>query len=221
MRINTELIEKNKYIVVDSNNLIFHIKEHLKDSKHLTTESYMNYMRLIVKLFHDKYPNHIIFHNMKDPNLDFQISELKKKSGCTTIKNSYKKTLEELLLPYKNTYIMIAYGENKSRDDFGVILLSSVLKNNIIISRDRYKDVVQTNFDTKNVEFIIYGDDAEKYKKLIDMPFLHIDKGDVTHKLVGYRIVAGDKIVIFNKKINKNSLAGEYVMNIGEELITK
>ena len=178
----------------------------------LDTNKYFELLNMIIEKLNIELPNKNIFIVLKDPENDKQLSDVMQFLGEENLNKGYKKYFNKLLKPYKKTRVLMTYGETKSRDDFAVLWLSDQLgKNTIIVSRDRYSDIKETNQDNTKIKFVIYGLNASKYNKLLNKPFTHINNAS-RNNLVGYSFSKKYSTAFYNKKKNKKSIASEYVL---------
>jgi len=103
---------KNRDIIIDGNNLLFYLKN-------TGNKSYEYYLDKAIE-FCDRFDNDVYFVIKLNDKAKVNIKE--------KIKN-------------KNLTVIISKGSSKSRDDYAVINLCSKLKNPLVLSRDRYRDV--------------------------------------------------------------------------------
>lgn len=208
-----EFIKSVDNIIIDANNFIYKLNDYMEGDK-LDTVKYFDLLNNIIEKLNLELPNKNLFIVLKDPENEKQEADVKQFLGNDNIKKGYKTYFTKLLKPYKNTRILMTYGDTKSRDDFGILWLSDQLgKNTIVLSRDRYSDVRETNKDNDKIKFIVYGKDASKYNKLLSKPFTHISSAS-RHNLVGYSFSKKYNTAFYNKKKNKKSIASEYVLII-------
>jgi hypothetical protein len=205
-----------KSIVIDGNNII-----HYLGNKYGSTYLH-NFRRSIIsvsKLF----PKKEIFFVLKDPphiRLKENIILSIKTSMSSTQEDAeqiyvqlFSKFITSQIAAFPKVRVVMAYGSSKSRDDFTAIYMSSVLPNSIILTRDRYSDIVDISIDNNNLNYYVYGKSTAKYEKMLNKKqFKTIGRWDITNKLVGISITKTMTPAIYNKQVNEKSLAGSKVL---------
>lgn len=206
-----DFIKSIDNIIIDANNFIYKINDYMGYNK-LDTNKYFELLNMLIEKINIDIPNKNIFIVLKDPENDKQLSDVKNFLDNDNLNKGYKKYFNKILKNYKNTRILMTYGEKKSRDDFAILWLSDQLgENTIILSRDRYSDIIETNQDNTKIKFVIYGSNASKYNKLLNKPFTYINSTS-RNNLVGYSFTKKYNTAFYYKKKNKKSLASEYVL---------
>ena len=127
--LNRNININDREIVIDGNNLLFYLKK-LDSDKH----DYEYYLDKAIK-FCDRFNSDVYFV--------IKLSNKEKISMEKKIKN-------------KNLTIIISKGSTKSRDDYAVVNVCSKLKNPLVLTRDRYRDITQTVLE-KPDSYEIYG----------------------------------------------------------------
>ncbi len=206
-----EFIKSIDNVIIDGNNFIYKVHEYEGNEGHPTVPEYFSLLEKIIGKLHDELPKKAILFVIKDPETETQTEKVKEYLKCKNIKTGYKKYLTNLLKKYPSVRIIVAYGDDKPRDDFAALWLSDQLgEKTILLSRDRYSDVTKTNKNVENVKFITYGKNANKYNKLLNKPFAYIDRSSrVT--LVGYSFSKKHNSAFYNKDVSKKSDASDYV----------
>ena len=208
-----DFIKSINNIIIDANNFIYKLNDYIGGNT-LDTNKYFELLNIIIEKLNIELPNKNIFIVLKDPENDKQLIAVKEFLGDDNLKKGYKKYFNKLLKQYKNTRVLMTYGEIKSRDDFGILWLSDQLGDNtIILSRDRYSDIIETNKQNDKIKFIVYGNNASKYNKLLNKSFTHITNAS-RNNLVGYSFSKKYNTAFYSKMKNKKSIASEYVLII-------
>jgi hypothetical protein len=213
--IDKNFIKNIDNVVIDGNNFIYRFFEYEGNGGYITTEQYFEYVEKSIKLLNKLLPKKNIFFILKDPENETQRKKAQEYLSCEVLDAGYKNYFNKLLKKYVKVRVIMAYGNSKSRDDFAAIWLSDQLgEKTILLSRDRYADVHNTNETTGNVKFVTYGKQVVKYNALLNKSFAFIDRASVRISLVGYTFSKKHKTAFYVKKINKRSNASDHVFVI-------
>ncbi len=176
----------------------------------MSASEYIDGIDKAAALITSQFPDKSIFFVLKDPETTSQEAELKALFSVKTIKQAYKTITKDLLKKYTNIRFVIAYGAAKSRDDFTAIWLTDILgESTILLSRDRYRDI--SDMYSNKVKFVVYGKDATKYNKKLNLAFPHISRGIIKNTLIGYSFRDDIHDGFYKKATNKRSMASDIV----------
>lgn len=175
-------------VILDGNNFIYKLYEANKlpnEPKYPLPDKYISLIESSIHALNKAIPDKQIFFVFKDPETDTQLQYFLNITKTKNIKAAHKMYFSQLIEKHPNVHVLVAYGDDKYRDDFAAIWLAEVLgSTSILLSRDRYRDV--DNMKRKKIKLVVYGNKAEKFNKLINLPYTQIDKLSVKCNLVGY-----------------------------------
>lgn len=207
-----EQTSKVKNIVIDGNNFVYrYYADSTGKNRMPGLDEYYEYISKSVKLLADNLKDKNIFIILKDPETEEQSKFLMKKYNATTVPTAHKIAFYDLTKKYPNVRFIVAYGDEKYRDDYAAIWLTDVLGDNtILLSRDRYSDIRE--MQGKKITFQVYGKNARQYKKQLNKPFTHINRGILTSSLVGYSFSKKRKTGFYTRYMKgRKSLASDLV----------
>jgi hypothetical protein len=210
-KVNRKIIHTFDNVVIDGNNFLYRFREDVdKTTGTITTKEMISYMQRMVKLLHKHFPKKSLYFVFKDPETKDQEDDLMKHFKVKTIKQAHKKLFNDLTKGYPNVNFVIAYGEEKYRDDYAAIWLADVLPTDtILLSRDRYKDVGEMK--SSSIKFKAYGKKTNKLNKILNKPFNYITKGSVKTALIGYSFDSNTQSGFYDKTVNQKSQASDVV----------
>ncbi len=204
-------------IVVDGYNFIHRFREDFYDAqrKYISVKETLAYITQSVKLLTKHFPDKNIYFVLKDPEKEQQVTELLNELEAKNVKEAHKKFFKTITDAFPKTRFVVAYGEEKYRDDYTAIWLAdSLSESTILLSRDRYRDVQEMR--SPKVKFAVYGKDAGKINKILNKPFSYVTKGAVNAALVGYSFTRKRKSGFYERTVNKKSNASDlvYIFNV-------
>lgn len=212
--INPKFINTFNNIVIDGTNFLFKLRDYEKHTNKMDTNEYVTYIEKTVKLVSEKFPDKNLYFVFKDSETKKQENNLLDLTGTSTSRKAHKQIFSDLYKSYPNCRFIVAYGDDKYRDDYAAIWLADILPNEtILLSRDRYRDVNEMN--CKKIKFVSYGKDSAKINKLINKPFNFVTRGSVKSTLVGFSFNKSKKTGFYNKRTNKKSEASDTVYIFG------
>jgi hypothetical protein len=212
--IDYEKIKTFDNIVIDGNNFIYRLKETLKNNSKLDAKEYTSIIRKSVKLIDKHFPNKNVYFVFKDPETEKQEKDLLELFKVDKVRQAHKSMFNSLVKEYPKIRFVVAYGDEKYRDDYAAIWLADTLPDDtILLSRDRYKDVSQ--MASSNIKFKTYGKRATAIDKIINKPFNYITKGSVKSALIGYSFSKKRKSGFYDRRVsNRNSSDVVYIFNL-------
>lgn len=212
LRMNKKEMDTFDVVIVDGNNFMYRYAEATGKSKSdvFTAEKLIIYMDSAIGLLLQHFPKKTIYFVFKDPETQEQTQDMLRITNTKKITDAHRALFDTLIAKYPNVKFVVAYGEDKYRDDYAAIWLSeSVYEKSILLSRDRYKDV--SEMSGGNIRFIIYGTDVEKIQNQINRPFNYITKGSVKANLVGYSFMNTKNSGLYDRKLDRKSQASPFV----------
>ena len=197
-------------VVIDGNNFLYKYHNYIVNSSNISAKEYLSYIKTIVKLISTHFPTKNLYFVFKDPETDRQKQELLDELNVDTVKKAHRKFFGDLAKKYPKVRFIVAYGEAKYRDDYAAIWLADTLPDDtILLSRDRYKDVV--DMQSAKLTFNTYGRRASAINKIINKPFNFVTKGAVKSVLVGYSFSKTNVNGFYSKDVNHKSSASDLV----------
>ena len=202
-------------IVIDGNNMIFQYAISKNKSPYMDASEYINNIKGITELLNKHFSNKNLYYVFKDSETKKQANDLMAITKTNTVRLAHKKIFDDLYKKYPNTRFVVAYGDEKYRDDYAAIWLADTLPDDtILLSRDRYRDV--SEMKSQKLKFTTYGKRASKINKIINKPFNFVTKGSVKSALIGYSFNLSKMSGFYQKNKNKKSAASETVYIIGK-----
>ncbi len=203
-------------IVIDGNNMLFQYAISKGKSPCSTAQEYISNIKEMAKLLNEHFGDKNLYYVFKDSETKKQEADLMALTKTDKPRTAHKKIFEELYVKYPNTRFVVAYGDEKYRDDYAAIWLADTLPDDtILLSRDRFRDV--SDMKSQKLKFTTYGKRASKINKIINKPFNFVTKGSVKSALVGYSFNDNNKSGFYQKNKNKKSAASETVYIIGKK----
>ncbi len=203
-------------IVIDGNNMLFQYAISKGKSPCSTAQEYISNIKEMAKLLNEHFGDKNLYYVFKDSETKKQEADLMALTKTDKPRAAHKKIFEELYVKYPNTRFVVAYGDEKYRDDYAAIWLADTLPDDtILLSRDRFRDV--SDMKSQKLKFTTYGKRASKINKIINKPFNFVTKGSVKSALVGYSFNDNNKSGFYQKNKNKKSAASETVYIIGKK----
>ena len=202
-------------IVIDGNNMLFQYAISHGKSPCSTADEYVENISNMVKMLDKHFNGKNLYYVFKDSETKKQEDDLMRITKTDTARLAHKKIFEDLYKKYPNNRFVVAYGDEKYRDDYAAIWLADTLPDDtILLSRDRYRDV--SDMKSQKLKFTTYGKRASKINKIINKPFNFVTKGSVKSALVGYSFNKNKDSGFYQKNKNKKSHASETVYIIGK-----
>jgi hypothetical protein len=213
--IDTEFVYDN--MIVDGNNFLHRLYEFENPgAKNPDTGQRFKYLEKSIKLLYEEIPNRKIFFVLKDPDVhEKDVMEYLHKYTGETIRTKFKAYFKKLLSKYPNVRVVMAYGQAKSRDDFTCIHLANILgRGTVLLSRDRYRDIVEIDAANTKVNIVVYGKQSATWTKKFKKPFMYADKATVVESLVGFTFSHEAITMLYKKYTSKHSAASDRVLNL-------
>ena len=202
-------------IVIDGNNMLFQYAISQNKTPHMSADAYIDNIKCLTAMLDKHFNNKNLYYVFKDSETKKQEIDLLSITKTDSTRTAHKKIFDELYKKYPNTRFVVAYGDEKYRDDYAAIWLADTLPDDtILLSRDRFRDV--TEMKSQKLKFTTYGKRASKINKIINKPFNFVTKGSVKSALVGYSFNNTKPSGFYQKSKNKKSAASEIVYIIGK-----
>lgn len=213
--IDKEFVYDN--MIVDGNNFLHKLYDFENPkAKNPDTSQRFKYLEKSIKILYEELPNRKIFFVLKDPDVhEKDVMEYLKDYKGETIRTKFKSYFKKLLSKYPTVRVVMAYGQAKSRDDFTCIHLANILgKGTVLLSRDRYRDIIDIDSDNTKVNIVVYGKQSATWTKKFKKPFMYADKATVVDSLIGFTFSRDAITLLYKKFTSKHSAASDRVLNI-------
>ncbi len=202
-------------IVIDGNNMLFQYAIYRNKSPHMTAAEYIHNIKDLTAMLNKHFNDKNLYYVFKDSETKKQEADLMAITKTDSARLAHKKVFDDLYKKYPNTRFVVAYGDEKYRDDYAAIWLADTLPDDtILLSRDRFRDV--SEMKSQKLKFTTYGKRASKINKIINKPFNFVTKGSVKSALIGYSFNKTKQSGFYKKNKNKKSAASETVYIIGK-----